>query len=483
MKLKLLAAACGLAFGSQAFALTPAVTDAASTVKIYLSGSSAQVRVIKAIATTDCAAGTVDTLQLTSDAGNVFGISCTLSATAGGGASGLGGKNVFLTYNANGGSANGVYPIAKLIIPATNALNVAQIAALQRPQLSNVSGAGICASAGTVSGNPGTTYNCTATANQYSDAGVSDTEPSLFNVELNRPAAWSGQQITPAEFGKIDTATQFQQIFGIAVSQNMYNDLQAMQVAAGMIPTGGTPSLSKSSVASYLAGTFTDPSGDFGWQPLFATSTLPLPTAAAGQVNICTRSAGSGTKAGANSFFLSNPCGSSPLLPATAAQSVPGSFVVNEGGSTGAVTTCLTAANTAGQYAIGIVGKENALPTGSQWVAIDGVSPGKDNVKNGKYDWFVEQSMQWNPTYLSSFKTLPAGVTAAQLSNYLGSFRTRSGSPDIMATYSTTVQDGVAAIYDGVNYIFNDPASANNKAFVSRVTKLGNSCSVTQWQL
>jgi len=473
MKLKLLAAACGLALGSQAYALSPSDTDAA--IKVYLSGSSAQVRVIKAVAAADCATGTLDTYQLASDTGNVFGVSCTLNATAGGGTSGLGGQNVFITYNANGGSANGVYTVAKETIPSTGALNTAQAALLQRPQLANI--AANCTTAGT------NLYNCTSTALQYTDAGVSDTEPSLFNIDLNRPTAWVGNSISGDEFNQIDSAAQFQQIFGIAVSQNLYNDLQAMQVAAGTIPTGGTPSLSKSAIANYMAGSFTDPANGFGWQPLFATSTLAQPAGASSQVNICTRTNGSGTKAGASAFFLNNPCGgnTNSLTPASAAQNVPGSFVVNEGGSTGAVTTCLSGANTAGQYAIGIVGKENALPTGAQWIAIDGVSPGKDNVKNGKYDWFVEQSMQWNPTYLNSFKSLPSGVTSAQLTAYLNDFRTRSGSPDVMATYSTTVQDGVAAIDNGSTYLFNDPANANNKAFVSRVTKLNNTCGISLW--
>ena len=92
--------------------------------------------------------------------------------------------------------------------------------------------------------------------------------------------------------------------------------------------------------------------------------------------------------------------------------------------------------------------------------------------------------MQWNPTYINNFKNLAGtGVTSGDLLTFLDSFRTRSGSPDIMATYTATVADGVAAIHDGVNYIFNDSASVNNKAFVSRTTKLGNSCGVTQWQL
>ena len=473
--------ACLLACGSPAYALGPSATDAATTVKIYLSGSSSLAPVVKAIAADGCASGTADSYQLAGDSANVFGVSCTVAAAKGGGSAGLGGKNVFIAYNASGGSAYGVYSIAKEVIPATNALNSAQATLLQRPQLANVGGGGICVAAGSVGGNPGITYNCTQTAQQYSDAGVADAEPSLFNVALNRPAAWVGQSISSAEFGKIDSAVQFQEIFGVAVSQNLYNDLQAMQVAQGRIATGGMPSLSRQAIANYLAGAFTDPASGFGWQALFATSPLAQPAAASTRVNICTRAAGSGAKAAANVFFLNNPCGSGALLPATAAQSVPGSFVVSEGVSTSAVTTCLSNANSAGQYAIGIAGKAQALPAGMQWVAISRVPPGRDGMKEGEYDWFTETSMQWNPTYLNSYKSLPGGVTAAQLTNYLGDFRVRSGMPNVMATYPAAAQDGVAAIDDFVDYLYNDPGNANNKTFVSRVTKLGASCAAPQW--
>ena len=487
MKLKLLAAACGAALCGQALALTPAVTDSASTVKIYATGSSAAGRVLTALSSSDCASvsgvSTADFYRFSGDTSNVFGISCTLNASAGGGSSGLGGKQVFFAYNSAGGSAFGVYGVAKEIVPSTGALNTAAAATEQRPQLTNL--AASCDAGQVIAGNPGKTYTCTSTANQWSDIGITDTEPALHNLDINTPPALAGQTVSSDESALLDSKSAFQQVFGVAVSQALYNDLQAMQFALGQIPTAtSVPSLSKSAVANYLSGAFQDPSSNFGWQPLFLTSTLGIPTKASGQVKICTRVPGSGTKSGANAYFLNNPCGggANSLLPATAAQNSAG-FNVSESTGTGGVQSCLTAAGST-SYAIGIVGHDNAAGTGgvgAQFVAIDGVAPSRDNAKNGLYDWFVETFMQWNPTYISNFKTVTGGATASQVLAYLNDFRTRSGSPDVMNAFSATQQDGVMAISDGVSTIYNDPTNANNKKFVSRVTKLGNSCSPSLW--
>ncbi|HEY4373026.1 MAG TPA: hypothetical protein VGN52_13940 [Burkholderiales bacterium] len=478
MKLKLLAAACGLALGGQAFALTPAATDANSTVKIYATGSSAAQRVLITLSNTDCVANSADYFQLSTDTGNVFGVSCTLTATAGGGSTGLGGKNIFFVYNAAGGSAYGIYSTAKETIPSGGALNTAQATVLQRPFLANLTST--CDTGATIAGNPGKTYTCSGTSNQWADIGITDTEPALHNIDINTPPTLSGQTVTPDENAQVDSQAAFQQVFGVAVSQALYNDLQAMQVALGLIPSGGVPSLSKSAVANYLSGGFTDPSSGFGWQPLFATSPLGTPSGANGNVLICTRVAGSGTKSGANAYFLNNPCGGpSSLSPATAAQN-SASFTVSESAGTSGVKTCLTNAGTS-QYAIGIIGHDNAAGANSQFVAIDGVQPSRENARAGLYDWFVESWMQWNTSYITNFKTIGGGATASQVINYLANFRTRSGSPDVMAQFAAAQQDGVLAIADGQSKIFNDPSNANNKKFVARATKLGNSCSPSLW--
>jgi hypothetical protein len=488
MKLKLLAAACGAALCGQALALTPAVTDSASTVKIYATGSSAAGRVLTALSASDCASvsgvSTADFYRFSGDTSNVFGISCTLNASAGGGSSGLGGKQVFFAYNSAGGSGYGVYGVAKEIIPSTGALNTAAAATEQRSQLTNL--AASCDAGQIVAGNPGKTYTCSSTANQWSDIGITDTEPALHNIDVNTPPALVGQSVSDAESALLDSKSAFQQVFGIAVSQALYNDLQSAQFALGQIPTAtSVPSLSKSAVANYLSGAFQDPSSGFGWQPLFATSaTLPALAGPSHPVLICTRTPGSGTKSGANAYFLNNPCGggANQLLPATAAQSSAG-FTVSESSGTGGVQTCLTTAGSSA-YAIGIVGHDNAAGgsnPGAQFVAIDGVVPSRDNAKNGLYDWVVESWMQWNPTYISNFKTVTGGATGAQVMAYLTDFRTRAGSPDVMNAFSTTQQDGVMAIADGVSTIYNDPNNVNNKKFVSRITKLGNSCSPSLW--
>jgi hypothetical protein len=482
MKLKLLAAACSLVIGGHAFALTPAVTDAATTVHLYGSGSSAAGRVIVSLAASDCQSGTADYYQYSGDTSNVWGVSCTISSTGGGGSSGLAGKNVFFAYNSQQGSAYGSYSVAKELVNGTPVLNTAQASAVQQIQLASVSsacGAGVTSTAP----NPGLTYTCTATAPQWSDAGITDTEAKLLNQPVNQPAAFAGHPVTAAEAAPVTSQVIFQQIFGIAVSQALYNDLQAAQVASGQIASGGVPSLSKSAVANYLAGSFQGPSGSgFGWEPLFAPGTVPaLASNPSNAVNICTRSAGSGTKSGANAFFLNNPCGGGDAAqPATAGQSIPGQFVVTESGSTGGVKTCLTAAGTS-QYAIGIVGRDNSLGANSQWVAIDGVFPSQANAKAGLYDWYVESWMEWNPTYLSHFKTLPAGTSSANVIAYLSDMATRGGSPAIMSLYTPTQQQGVMAIDDGSTNIYNDPSNALNKTFVSRMTKGGDTCSVSQW--
>jgi len=153
---------------------------------------------------------------------------------------------------------------------------------------------------------------------------------------------------------------------------------------------------------------------------------------------------------------------------------------VQEFPSTGGVKNCLTAFGTSA-YAIGIIGHDNAVGANSQYVAIDGIAPSRDNAKNGLYDWFVESFMMWNGNNLA-LKSLPSGVTADNVANYLADFRTRAGSPDVMALFSTAQADGVMAISNFGSISYNPKGTDNNAKFASRVTKLGNSCAPTLWQ-
>jgi hypothetical protein len=484
MKLKTLTGACLLAFAApSAMALNPATTVAASTVQVYASGASAQINSIGGLFGTMCVGGTLDTYVFS---GNVRGYSCTIAA----GVSALAGKNVYFMYNADGGSGNGVYPIAKLV---NSGGTFTSDPAAQRPQIVNPA---TC----TLTGTPNT-YTCTSATlgNRWSDAGVSDVEPAMFKFDLNKPAAFASTALEDFEIANLDVGSQFQVIFGIAASNNLYDDLAAAQgLSTG---AGQVPSIPRTALISLYTGQLADPSSGLGWQALFTPGTLPGGSAVTGPVNIGRRVNGSGTQTAANAFFQGYGCvPTANLVPADASFTNPGSIVVNEGSGTSNVIAFVNARFAAGEYAIGLVSKENAPGGSDNWkhIAIDGQVPSRDNAKNGKYDYVYEQTMQWNTPYLDGFRTLPVGsggagytlpvgVTVDDLKSFLTSFRVRSGNPIVLDSIaSSAVKEGIAAIANfNEGYIFNDPAVTTqglaNKKFVSRMTRNGNSCQPLLW--
>ncbi len=477
MKLTALSGALLLAFAApSAFALDPATTGAATTVKIYASGASAQLNTIQGVFNSMCVAGTRDTYT---NSTNVIGVSCTIAT----GVSQLAGKNVFFGYNADGGSGNGVYPIAKTV---TAGGTISTDAAAKRPQIINPA-----ACTATTANN----YACAAgtLGNRFSDTGISDVEPALFKAEENKPSAFSTTVLEDFELANLDVGSQNQVIMGIAVTNNLYNDLataQGLSTGAGQVP-----SLPRSLIASLLSGGLASPADGQGWQALFTPGSLPADdTAAKAQVNIGRRVNGSGTQAAANAFFLNYGCSpSSNTVPLKASDSSAGAIVINEGSGTGNVITFLNGIP-ATQYGIGLISKENAPAVGANWkhIAIDGVAPSRDNVKNGKYEYAVEQTMQWNTAYLlGTLRTteypLPAGVTAANLEDFLKTFRTRAGSPLVLDSIaSAATKEGTAAlINDTEGYIYADTDTSDkgkaNAKFVSRMTRGGNTCQPFVW--
>jgi len=475
MKLKTLTGACLFALGaSPAMALDPATTGAVGTTKIYVSGASAPLATFTQLVGTMCST-TADQYTVTGNS-NIRGVSCTVKP----GVSALAGKNVFVSYNADGGSGNGVYPIAKLVDSggAFTADNAAQ-----RPQIIDP--------AACTGVSPNFVCTSTQTGPRWSDAGASDVEPAMFAFDLNKPADFAATTLEAFELSNLNAAGAFQIVFGIAATNNLYSDLAAAQgLSTG---AGQVPSISRTAVSSLLAGFLSEPAAGLGWQALFTPGTLPAGSAVTGPVNIGRRVNGSGTQTAANAYFLDYGCApTANLAPADTSANVPGKFIVNEGSGTSNVITFLNGRNTAGEYAIGLVSKENRPAVGSGWqhVAIDGVVASRDNAKVGKYDYLYEFSMQWNTPYLDNFRTaqypLPAGVTVADLKSFLQVFRVRAGSPTVLQGLSSAAQDGTTtAVNEGEGYIFNDsavtPEGIANKKFVSRMTRNGNSCQKPLW--
>jgi hypothetical protein len=211
--------------------------------------------------------------------------------------------------------------------------------------------------------------------NAKPDLGVSDVAPLNFvptKGNFISPPGTGWTPITPAGNLKLAISPIFVQTFGIVVN----NKLKARM---GLV--GGVPNLTSTQVASvfkngkYLAGG-------------------SLPTLPAGQkLLLCTRTAGSGTKAvTANAFGLG--------IPNTANTAT---VTVQQNASQGDMETCLASAP---GWAMGISGTENnASATDAtrlkpySFVRINGVLPTLANVFTNVYkDWGVS-TCQYNKTH------------------------------------------------------------------------------------
>lgn len=418
MKLTKIALACAMALAAgQSFAHGPSVTP---DLEVFISGSSALQNNLGKIAESMMPnTATTDVYYNTSDNGSSYR---AYFGTVNGTGTSLDGKKVLMHERAAGGSIYGVNPVA-------------QATPLARMKIE----AATCAATGVAY--PAATYKCSATVNAVPDAGVSDVEPAMF-VGDNLPSGWSA--LTTSELGNLTISSQNAVVFGIAVSDTVYN--------------AGVTSLSRSQVTSLLSGAYQD------WGMIKPSLTGKF-------VRVERRGAGSGTQASANAYFGGFPCSPNAVGLSTAQVNNPGVYEVVENSSTGLVKSGLIADNTAGKYAIGLISAENTAPaTGWKFVSIDGVAPTVPNAIAGKYDYFVEQSMQWRNTTVNG---VAAPVAGGDMDTFLNTFLARSGDPAILST-----MPGVAAL--PTNYT---PALDVNGVVTNSVmkgTKLTHTCAPTQ---
>jgi hypothetical protein len=499
-------ATCGTAFAQ------PAVNiDGPTTVRIFMTGATALRATIAGLVLNDVCGGSAANASTTlynlaesgsgfTFAGNFWAITCNVTA-AGGAKVGLAaGTPVAFFKSDNGGSAQGVFPV---------------FFQDDRPFVQPVPLAG-CTT--TVVANR--VYSgCPATRISKPTFGVSDVEPGLFqgfNVPNNDPLdteddLYPANGLSPAQLAQMTIRPVVQTVFGVAVNVNLYNAMFAKQGLATRFSSTGAacttastdenciPSMGYAEARTLFAGLATN------WR-LLTTSTDPNLNS---QVNVCRRVNGSGTQSSANVGLLDFPCSPRALAPAswdfsTSVQPEPssslanttvsgltfaqyldinmggapssgvfppmpqGSLFVFEGPGTGDVITCLNRANNGGGYAVGHVSRENA-PGTNQWrhVRLEGAFPSRDNLKNGRYDYAYESTMQYLNT---AFNALTAQQRA-----FVTGFITESRKPDSLAKLSSANQQGVAALPSAYPGAFGT-GSANDIAFGSRVTRGGNSC-------
>lgn len=425
----------------------------ASTVNVYLSGSTAvdNSLVNVAIATVApgglCQANTIDEYIIPSTNRMIF---CSASSTSGI----TSGTKLAIFKESNVGSANGVTPLYLTAEGQPNTLLFLQ------PTAANLSAANCPAAApvaATATTSAYTPHNCVATVNTVNanpTAGFADVEAAILRDPNNGAldAAATKKYLTPT--GTID------QIWTVLLTKNAFYALQAAEgYGAASDNPANAPSLSREEVASLLSGDIVN------WSQLGVTATDD-------NVYLCRRDAGSGTEASFESQFLNERCSS------IAGDTIPaedGQFVFASG-SAGNVRTCLHAfdlggnvtpyyvpgtyliagvngnpanppvAEPGGQFAIGINNAEitngnltSAFPTGAadsfRVVAVDGAGPTVPNVQNGVYPYFST-----GVSYVISSGTgVPTGNPKAVVTTLLSKLGHPTFTANSNATYTGNV--------------------------------------------
>jgi len=405
MKMKKIAAACVLALGAvgAAHAYDPTVT---ADIIIYVGGASAQDVAFETIAKqimlnngnfdmifnqkTINAAGVYDPAN---DGNNFRAAFGDMDDSKFGGVGTYANKKLLIIKRSQGGSWYGVGPVAN-----GNAVY------FMNPQ----PGGTPCYK------NGGTNWICNASVvgnlvPRVPDFGLSDVEPDLFKLAVNKP---TGSSIS----FNVAPENAMANYTGGANPTPVYALGFGIQMNAA-VPLNPALGVSRAEFAGIMTGAVTD------YNQLAAyTGSGSTP------IVLCRRNRGSGTQAAAQAYFLNQGCGANSLtalLPSTTtvpANGAPFTVVGNESGSN--VTTCLNN-NTASIGVIslenipgGIAGDTGVFPVSTRkWVAVDGVQPVDGNgvttfnseiMKNGRYQFVVESTV--------NVPTVPTSADAAAIS-------------------------------------------------------------------
>ena len=379
MKLKLIAAAAALA-ASQAYAVAPGTP---ADIEFFISGASAQDKNIGNYITSHLCASDIDTFLDSAGAPGAWSgkvgkkyraWSCVVDASKVTGASA--GDVLLVHKRSTGGSGYGVVPVA-------------QQAQIERLDLANAQ----CEEVDTVDHE----WNCTqTTTTDIPLVGVSDVEPKVFKG-YNQVSAFG--DVTQAHLDALTTIAQSQLVFGVPVTTELRDTLQAAQgLVVGDDTEANMPSLSSNLVRSLFTGQVNS------WYDVVDANGTDLMTIAGANapaqdsVAICIRTSGSGTRAQFMINFLRTSCLDSSVAPFLVEGGEWPMLQANSG--SGDMGDCVSDFGDDGalQWAIGYQSTEKNMDLGDNYrfVKIDGAAPTIDNVANDKYTDWVEQSLQYN---------------------------------------------------------------------------------------
>ena len=458
MKRNLLALAAIVAIaGSAQAAPLDRAGAAAATNKLFISGSSALQKLVEGMVSQNCnsdgmtiwrsaagqtwAGGTAaDTTAGASH--NIY--ACTLKVGNDFGAA-FDNQTILVVKREAGGSGQGVFPIGK----GLNQL------------LMNINNAG-CDAAPPVAPAFGTCSGPSASSeiSVQGDMGISDAEPAVFNATFNKAAAFAAFNVVDADFNAPPTPIG-QAVMGLAVNGKLFDDLQADQVATGLIPAGGVPSITAAGFGSLVTSSYDT---SLAWSPLFSPSFVGLKDS---HVNVAFRAVGSGTRASAGLFFNNYPSGIVPKNFAggsttnTFSGAVDGLRSVFNASSSGNVIGAIDGCGAA-KYCVGILGLEqNIAGKDVKFVRVDGNLPA--NARLGQYGVVYESTYQVN-------KTGANGAAGRTLADAFG------GAMSLPANINSAFAgQGFLALPGKCSGGFTSWVAAPESVVCSRVTRNGNS--------
>ena len=445
MKLKKICLAVASAIAAGASAQAPALTleqfDAA-TVNVFSSGSTALDGVIRSYMRYVCQSK-VDEFQVTVTQPVTPGIYannnvlqsayfCTLSTNAALVTdNNLRGKKVLLRKS-SGDSGEGV-------VVGGGALTINFLA---NPVVTNSTVTnGVSNYAGCVAGSSSAAagslvsiqqWSCTTgavTTSTTGPGGFADVEFSLLNQLITPKVSNTG-------LNDLQNYGIAANVWGIAVSKNLYTALQTLQGTGAGDDEAHMPSLDKALMANLFTGIQSD------WSVLTnaAGTALANPSSGDSSVYLARRPDSSGTQTSIGTMILNYPCSpasASMLLDNTGGvcgTSAGGSTSVTVNQSTGALLSCLGTLNNQGKYGIGFAGTTNrpvntsgTTTTDANWryVKVNGVAPTLFNASTGRYDLVTEAVLGYRKTG----GTAPTGLPKAMLDE----MGVQLGQPNVLA--------------------------------------------------
>lgn len=490
MKIFALAPLAAALISMPAFAAAPF-----ADITIYASGATAQLNSVSGTMTTLCKPNS-GTQQIefyqgfgtpTGGSGtnlntNLRAYRCDLASTD----PQLLNKKVLFIYSSIDGSASGVQFVARGLTrqfikfeACPSAPNVASTPSTSAAIVPTGSKQFNCNGTGA-----GATSTITTEA-QVTIAGSSDVEPSAF-VGDNVPAGQT--DVTAQDLANLKINGSRAVIFGVVANKAMWSAL--LGTANPLMPVTTSVASSNNGLTNTPTALFTDANRPTiaKWQYRAIAqgnlNDMVYLTGTAGPLTLARRVNGSGTQTTSNIFFLNNPCGiplGAQLPPATSAFT-GGNFTVTEGPGTSDVLKVIQDATTPalgvvslenperGAYQLNPIGTADVTPKQAiGFLKIDGVSANRPNAISGAYDFYGEETFQWNTT------AVPAG---SDKEAFLNAYVTTSGKISTLQSLNVATQAGTAALsaFNGGSAI----SPAINQSWVLRANRDGNNCAPAQ---